>query len=125
PAALDQGAVQVLPHAELEAYRGIYCFRRGATALVSVPPDELAQWQTRLAGLDAATLTDAAAMAALLGFPAERLIGPASLAYADEATLRPLPTAGTRLLTAIDEEAHAALKAACSPLEWEHGGSEL
>lgn len=125
PAALDAPGAQVLPHAELESYRGVYCLRRGDAALVSVPPDELGRWQARLAGLGPATLTDAAAMAALLGLPREQLIGPASLAYADEATLRPLPTAGTRLLTALDEAAHTELQAACPPLEWEHGGSEL
>jgi GNAT superfamily N-acetyltransferase len=125
PAALAAGGVQILPHAELDAYRGLYCFRRGDTALVSVPPDELARWHALLAGLDAAALTDAALMAGRLGLAAAQLIGPAALAYADAATLRPLPTAGTRLLTALDEAAHGALRAACPPVEWEHGGSEL
>lgn len=125
PAAIDEAGIKVLPHAELDAYRGVYCFRRGATTLVSVPPDELVDWRLRLGGLDPATFTDAAAMAVHLGLAPERLIGPAALAYADEATLRPLPTAGTRPLTALDEEAHAALRAACAPEEWEHGGSEL
>jgi GNAT superfamily N-acetyltransferase len=123
PPLLDAARGAVLPHAELDNYNGIFSFRRGEAALVSVPPADLAGWRARLAGATAAALGDAAALAELVGVPAARVIGPAALAYADGATLRPLPTAGTRLLSAADEGAHAALKAACPPLEWEHGGS--
>jgi GNAT superfamily N-acetyltransferase len=68
-------------------------------------------------------LNDAAAIAQQCGLPVSRAIGPAPLAYADAATLRPLPTAGTRLLTSADEAAHDTLVAACDPVEWAHGGS--
>ncbi|NTU81514.1 MAG: GNAT family N-acetyltransferase [Chloroflexales bacterium] len=115
--------VYVLPHAELEEYRGIYCLQREAVTLVSVPPGQIGYWRARLAPLGADALTDAPAVARQLGVSPAQVIGPAALAYAS--ALRPLPTAGTRLLTALDEEAHAALKAACGPLEWAHGGSEF
>jgi RimJ/RimL family protein N-acetyltransferase len=125
PGALDAPGARVLPHAELAAYQGIYCFRRGDAALISVPPDEEDRWRELLAGLDMVALTDSAAMGGRVGARASRLIGPAALAYADAATLRSLPVAGTRLLSAADESAHTALQAACTVEEWEHGGSEL
>jgi RimJ/RimL family protein N-acetyltransferase len=123
-ASLDAPGARILPHAELEEYRGLFCLRRGAAALASVPPGQLAEWQARLAPLGPA-LTDAAALARQLGAAPSQVIGPALVAYADAATLRPLPTAGTRLLSALDEEAHGALEAACDPTEWAHGGSEF
>lgn len=124
-AALAAPGVRVLPHAELEEYRGIFCLRRGEAALVSVPPDRLGHWRAVLGPLAPGALLDAAGTVRRLGVDPARVIGPAAVAYADATTLRPLPTAGTRLLTALDEEAHAALKAAVSPAEWAHGGSEL
>lgn len=124
-ALLAAPGTHVLPHAELEEYRGVYCFRRDTTALVSVPPDELDRWRTRLASLDAVALTDPMLIGRQVGAASTRLVGPASLAYADAATLRPLPVIGTRLLVADDESAHAALRAACSAEEWTHGGSDF
>jgi RimJ/RimL family protein N-acetyltransferase len=123
PAALDMAGTQVLPHAELADYVGIYCLRRGEAALASVPPADLAYWRARLGSLGAAELTDAAALARRVGPAAQRLIGPAALAYADAATLRPLPAGGARLLGAADEPAHQRLAAACPASDWEHGGS--
>jgi RimJ/RimL family protein N-acetyltransferase len=82
-------------------------------------------WRAQFAGLDAAALVDARVVARRVGAATARLVGPAALAYADLATLRPLPTAGTRLLTAADEAAHDYLAAACSPDDWAHGGSEF
>jgi RimJ/RimL family protein N-acetyltransferase len=123
PDGLAQPGVQVVPHAELEHYQGIFSFRRDATAIISTPPDTFRHWHATLAGMPIERIGDAAAMARRCGIPLSRVIGPAPLAYADAATLRPLPTAGTRLLTSADEAAHAALEAACDPTEWAHGGS--
>lgn len=50
-AALDHAGVQVVPHAELEHYRGLFCLRHAATTLVSVPPDRVRHWQAQLAPL--------------------------------------------------------------------------
>jgi RimJ/RimL family protein N-acetyltransferase len=124
-AALEQPGVRVLPHAELEEYRGIFAFHRDGTTLVSVPPDQVTRWEASLAGFPPGELLDPARMARVAGVPRAQVIGPAIVAYADAASLRPLPPVGTRLLTALDEEAHGALAAACDPTEWEHGGSEF
>lgn len=124
-AALDHAGVQVVPHAELEHYRGLFCLRRAATTLVSVPPDRVSHWQAQLAPLAPDELLDPQLMARIASVHSGQVIGPAVVAYADAETLRPFPLAGTRLLTALDEEAHAALEAACDPVEWAHGGSEF
>lgn len=124
-AALARPGVQIVPHAELEEYRGIFCLRHATTTLVSVPPDRVAHWERQLAPLAPGELLDPAVMARASGVPPARAIGPAVVAYADAASLRPFPVAGTRLLTALDEEAHRALEGACDPTEWAHGGSEF
>lgn len=124
-AALDHPGLQVVPHAELGEYRGLFCLRREATALVSVPPDRVSHWQARLVPLAPDALLDPQLMAQVAGVQPDQVIGPALLAYADADTLRPFPLAGTRLLSTLDEEAHAALEAACEPTEWAHGGSEF
>lgn len=123
PGLLAEARGAMLPHAELDNYNGLFSFWRGEAALISVPPAGLEGWRARLAGAGPAALRDAAALAGLAGAPMSQVIGPAVLAYADEATLRPLPTAGTRLLTAADEGAYERMRAACPPLDWEHGGS--
>ncbi len=123
--ALEAPGTSVLPHAELEHYRGLFIFVRGAAALVSAPPDALDHWRGQLAALAPASLLDAPALARRLGLDPQRLIGPASLAYADTESLRPLPTPGARLLTTADEAAYEKLRKACPPIEWGHGGSEM
>jgi GNAT superfamily N-acetyltransferase len=114
-----------VPHAELEHYCGLFCLCRDATTLVSAPPDRVNHWQAQLAPLNRDDLLDPPLMVQVTGVLPEQVIGPALVAYADAATLRPLPTTGTRLLTALDEEAHAALESACDPTAWAHGGSEF
>jgi RimJ/RimL family protein N-acetyltransferase len=123
PNGLARPGVHIVPHAELELYRGIFGFRRETTAIISVPPDRLRHWQTTLAGVTIDQIDDAAVMARRCAVPLRRVVGPAPLAYADAATLRPVPTAGTRLLTTADETNHALLETACDPAEWAHGGS--
>jgi GNAT superfamily N-acetyltransferase len=124
-AALERPGAQIVPHAELEEYRGLFGLRRESTTLVSAPPDRVAHWQATLARLTPDQLLDPRVMAQVAGVHPDQVIGPALVAYADSATLRPFPTGGTRLLTALDEEAHATLEAACDPTEWRHGGSEF
>lgn len=124
-AALEQAGVQVVPHAELEEYHGLFCLRRETTTLVSAPPDRVPEWQAKLAPLAPDELLDPRVMAQVAGVHRDQVVGPALIAYADAATLRPFPTPGTRLLTALDEEAHTALEAACDPTEWAYGGSEF
>jgi hypothetical protein len=82
-AALDQPGVRVLPHAELEAYRGILVFHYEATTLVSVPPDQVARWEALLAGLPSDALLDPARMTEVASVPPAQVIGPAVVAYAD------------------------------------------
>lgn len=124
-ADLDRVGVRVVPHAELEEYRGLFCFRRDEAMLVSVPPDRVSHWQAQLAPLAPDELLDPGVMAQVVGVHDEQVIGPAVVSYADAETLRPFPAAGTRLLTVLDEAAHAALEVACDPTEWAHGGSEF
>jgi GNAT superfamily N-acetyltransferase len=54
--------------------------------------------------------------------PAERVVGPAFVGYADGATFVGGDEAGARSLGDADGEAVAALRDACEPWAWQHGG---
>jgi predicted GNAT family acetyltransferase len=55
----------------------------------------------------------------------DRIIGPAFIGYTDRTTFRPVSVEGVRFLGGRDIEALKTLQAACSALEWEHGGSQV
>lgn len=54
--------------------------------------------------------------------PAERVVGPAFIGYADATTFLGGDEAGARSLGDADGEAVAALRDACEPVLWDHGG---
>lgn len=53
------------------------------------------------------------------------MIGPAFVGYTDRAAFQPVQHGASRVLTQQDVPALEALRAACSALEWEHGGSSF
>lgn len=56
------------------------------------------------------------------GIAADRVVGPAFIGYLDEATFAGDEDAEARLLDDSDADATEALRVACEPLAWEHGG---
>ena len=55
--------------------------------------------------------------------PADSIIGPAFIGYADAATHLDRADGEARVLDASDAEAMAGLRSACEAREWEHGGA--
>jgi hypothetical protein len=53
-----------------------------------------------------------------------KVVGPAFIGYGTEQTLRLSLAQGARELTGDDDEGVAALRAACSAEEWDHGGTD-
>ena len=110
---------RVIEHSPaLAEYSGIIAFFCEGRALISIPsacPEEICS-RLVAAAESPATFADA--------FAAEGLsvVGPAFIGYGEEI---PAPEKQVRLLTAEDRQAWSDLRASCSPIEWEHGGSEL
>jgi len=124
--ALRPARALVLPHAGHEGYNGIYAMTFGAEPIISVPRGRLSELTPRLRVWTAATLRDSAQALESLGEPAREAVGPAWLGYGDAGTFRAeaLPRTA-RLLGDADASSIDALRDACPPVEWEHGGSRL
>lgn len=118
----------VVPHAAaLAGYSGAYLHGfDGAAPVISLPPSLLASDGERITEAARGEWTDGGRWAALLGAAFAGAIGPAEVRYADRETFRPLAAdEAVRLLGAEDAGAMDALRRACTPTEWDHGGSEI
>ncbi|MBB4634797.1 GNAT family N-acetyltransferase [Longimicrobium terrae] len=92
--------------------------------VVSAPPHLVQALASRVAAWTPASVSrPAALLAALTDLGAHEVIGPAFIGYADSVAGPAEPA--TRPLTGDDAPWVEALKAACSPEEWEHGGSDI
>jgi GNAT superfamily N-acetyltransferase len=117
--------VTVIAHgAAFGSYNGVYALSGVAEGalVISVPPGEHARVSDALRDRSPSDVFDAGRIAALFAGRVERIIGPASLAYVDDATFVPAATAApVRLLEQDDRSAIDALRDACDAEEWEHG----
>ena len=122
--ALYTNQTLVTPH-NFGAYQGIYAFCRQDLLVVSAPAALVeALRRDALCWLHSHVLQEHR-LRHLLPYPVERVIGPAFVGYTDSAIFRPAQQGAARVLTQQDSPAFEALRAACSPIEWEHGGSSL
>jgi GNAT superfamily N-acetyltransferase len=120
-ALLGQPGVHVVPHAQLADYDGVWLFRRGATCVVSAPPERLAELRERLAARSVAELGQRDAVSAL--FPgAAAVVGPAFHASVAPDCFVPHPDPEVRALGADDVAREEALRAACPAESWQDGG---
>jgi GNAT superfamily N-acetyltransferase len=123
-ADLRDARIPVIAHGgRLAGYRGVYALRALAGGLViSTPPEHLAMFQAAVSGETPAAAFDPRRIASVLGAHASTVIGPASVAYTDKASSRPVAGAqGLRALSDGDVAAIEELRDACDPVEWEHG----
>jgi GNAT superfamily N-acetyltransferase len=122
--AFSHAGVTVIPHgAAFATYNGVYALRATQTGglVISVPADEYANVLDAVLGASADDLFDAERLASLFDGRVERVVGPASLSYVDDATFAPAAGAHVRMLDERDRTAVEAMRAACDPEEWEHG----
>lgn len=122
--AFSHDGVSAIPHgAAFATYNGVYALRATQTGglVISVPADEYAYVLDAVASPSTDDLFEAGRLALLFDGRVERIVGPASLAYVDEATFAPAVGAHVRMLGERDRTAVEAMRAACDPEEWEHG----
>jgi len=102
--------------ADLGDYDGIFALFRGCAATISFPPDCLESLRHQL---PPQPLTPAIFADAFRG-SGFTIIGPAYIGYAENVCP---PVHPVHSLTGCDVSAAGALRAVCSEMEWEHGGS--
>ena len=118
PEELFSLPLRLITHGQdLTGCDGVVALFRGSAAIVSIPPDRekpLRELITRPAGAISPQF-----LASALSSVAERVVGPASIAYAPKVAA---PAHSPCDLGPADTAARATLEQACSPEEWEHGG---
>lgn len=126
PAALRPSAPTLFPRVD-GAYHGVYAMEFGAAPVSLVPVELLEPHAAGIADVLAPGLReDARPWRGVFGKTVEAVIGPAALRYTDLGSFRPLPASpAVRILTGDDLPAAEALRDACTPTEWEHGGSDV
>jgi GNAT superfamily N-acetyltransferase len=111
----------------LADYDGTFVLLAGGAPVISLPPALVPALEPVARRWSIAQVRDPAALAAahrpVRGVA--RVVGPAWVGYADAGTLAAPADVPARLLAAADASAVAALRAACAPEEWEHGGHTL
>lgn len=115
--ALFAQPLHIISHGvDLADYNGIFALFRGDAAAVSFPPDCVESLRPLLPSVPFTP----ARFAGAFGGSRFTVIGPAYVGYAPSV---PSSSHPVRLLTEHDAPAAAALRAACTETEWEHGGS--
>jgi GNAT superfamily N-acetyltransferase len=121
-AALRAPGIVVTPHAGLAGWRGVWIFVRGASAVVSAPPERAAALRAAAGSWPPGSLLEPETAASLIGVGRAAVVGPSFQGWlAPERFAGPAKPA--RLLTAADRPALHALRAACSPADWESAGA--
>jgi GNAT superfamily N-acetyltransferase len=119
---LRRPGVNVVRHAHLAGYAGVWFFVRGSCVVVSAPD----QWLDRLRSLTgriaAEPLPSSGLLRQLFGRDPERTIGPVYQGCLAREAFRCVQDANVRRLSASDDQDLAALRAACTTEEWEHSG---
>ncbi len=119
-ARLSDPGVHVTPHVGLGDYAGVWLFRRGASCIVSAPPERLAELEP-LRDRSVAELGDRETVALL--FPeAAAIVGPAFHASVAPDCFVPRRDPLTRMLQQTDAAAVETLRSACTAEDWEAGG---
>jgi GNAT superfamily N-acetyltransferase len=116
------GAVAA-PHATLAGWAGVFVFVREQSGVASAPPDRVAALQPAILQQPVSAWLDPRTARALVGADAGDAIGPSYQGWLEPPHFRPVP-GDVRPLTDGDAPAFAALRAACLPAEWGHGGLE-
>ncbi|MDJ0523201.1 MAG: GNAT family N-acetyltransferase [Planctomycetota bacterium] len=126
PEALRPARTHVQAHAgSMIDATGIWILVVGPAPLVSLPQAAYDTLAERARDWSPALVEDPAALtAAIAPRRAEKIIGPAFIGYGTSDTLDLTPASRARPLTPADDEAVAALRAACSEEAWDHGGTD-
>src|SRR5688572_24786589 len=90
--ALYSQQTLIVPHcASLSDYHGIFIFLRDELLLISVPRSLIDVFRRNAEGWSRSAVLQEDRLRALVGYPAEQVIGPAFVGYTNRANFRPTP----------------------------------
>jgi GNAT superfamily N-acetyltransferase len=123
--ALRPARAVVVPFAAHNPYNGVYAMSFGAEPIISVPGSRVDELTPLLRSWTSHTLHHPERALASLGEPAQTVIGPAWVGYADAGTFHAdALRQRARLLDADDAPAVETLRQSCPVHEWDHGGTQ-
>ena len=117
---LRRPGVNVVEHAHLRGYPGVWFFVRGSSVVVSAPAAWLDRLRSRTMQIAAHPLPGPPLLRELFGRDPERVIGPAYQGCLVREGFQPMRDAHVRRLSSSYDSALADLRAASSSEEWEH-----
>jgi RimJ/RimL family protein N-acetyltransferase len=125
PSDWSEPGVSIRPHAGLDGYRGIWCFRRLARTVVSAPPGWLSFLEMRLGDVEAEALTDERFQRDLFGDAFDRLIGPTFHGALDPSGFRAVRREDVRLLDPRDTASVERFRSECAPTDWDNASFDV
>jgi len=106
-------------------FMGIFNLMVGTAPLISLPRDRYASLAGAAHTWSASDAFDGARLRFLIGEGIDSIIGPAFIGYTEPGSFHAIAAPGTELLNNTHAAAVSALRAACAPEDWEHGGGDL
>jgi GNAT superfamily N-acetyltransferase len=118
----QEAGVSICPHAGLEGYKGVWCFRRLDRTVVSAPAGWIDHLQARLSGIDQDLLMQESFIRELFGADFDRVIGPAFQGSLLRSRFRQQVKPEVRFLGPSDEAGIETFRAECNREDWESSG---
>jgi GNAT superfamily N-acetyltransferase len=121
----SEGTITVCHPNQHSDWNGIFILRIDSAPIISLPRDLFSslciaarQWSTT-------QVFDSTQLRSLIGSCVDKIIGPAFIGYTESGMFRPIETSSTTLLRNEHSEHVVSLRAACDPMEWDHGGRQF
>lgn len=111
--------ILVRAHVGLAGYRGLWCFRRGACTVVSVPAGWVASLSAALEQSDPDALFEEPFLVTSLDGDFEQVIGPAFQGCLETGRFQPTLSGNVRFIGHDDSAAVDRFRAECGAEEWE------
>jgi GNAT superfamily N-acetyltransferase len=106
-------------------FTGIFILLVASAPIISMPRELYSSLSSKAQHWSASQVLDAVTLRSLIGDRIDKIIGPAFIGYTGIGTFRPVEANSLILLQSDNSERIASLRAACDPIEWQHGGREL
>jgi GNAT superfamily N-acetyltransferase len=116
----------VVPHPDqYSEFAGIFVLLIDSAPIISLPPDLYSSLCNKAREWTASQVVDSQCLPSLIGHRLDRIIGPAFVGYTEPGMFLAVEASSTAMLGKEHAEQLASLRAACDPIEWEHGGRQF
>jgi hypothetical protein len=106
-------------------FMGIFILLVGSSPIISLPRELYSSLVMEAQTWPASDVLDGVRLRSLIGERVDRIIGPAFIGYTESEMFRAIEAPMTTVLNKTHTGAVSSLRAACDPVEWEHGERDL